>query len=111
MKLYNGNKESISGDVNFFCFDFEVLFEGACKFTYEEFIEYAINNYGSLKEFFKTVSVSWNDFFGRMDLEAENGDVWFGFMFDIHSGIFSYIENSNYELVDVWETINHRFIM
>ena len=111
MNLYNGDIKNICNDERFFCFNFRVLFEGACEYSYEELIERAIKDYGSLRKFFETVEVYQNTYFGRMELECKYGNGWLGFMFDDHGGLFSYIEDSNYELIDVWPSGFHEFTM
>ena len=94
-----------------FIFRFKVLFEGACEYSYDELIEKATSDYGSLKEFFKTVKFFWNEFFERIELECEYGDGWLGFMMDDYGGIFSYIEDTDYELVNVYPSGFHEFTL
>lgn len=110
MKLAKVNKIDIF-DKDRFSYKFEIYFEGACDLSYEELISYAENEYGSLKEMFKDVEVFWNDAFDRIEFERNFGNGWLGFLTNGNGGIFSYIENTDYEVLDVYAVDFHKFIM
>ena len=103
MRLDEHDKMQMPSNDRFYC-TFKMTFDVLCEYSFDELIEKAKKDYGSLKKFFETVYFEWNSFWGRNEFRCQYGNGALGYLSEHGNELFNYIENTDYSVVSVWQS-------